>query len=145
MAIELADGHYEIRTNDGSRLLTDAGGAVVIAARGDFPAPQQTWEIKSAGNGQVTIRCVGTANYLAMVESDGIYYDSGGDAVTWRVEDGPKRWGGYDLVREADGARNALWANGLLISPTAAALQGVCANPIPMTWVFEAVRQISNG
>jgi hypothetical protein len=140
MTIELADGRYEIRTNDGSRLLTDAGGAVVIVARGDFPAPQQTWEIKSAGTGQVTIRCVGTSNHLAMTETDGIYYNSGGDAVTWRIEDGPKRWGGYDLVREVNGARNALWANGLLISPTAAALQGVCLDPVPMTWSIEPVK-----
>lgn len=136
MAIELADGHYEIRTNDGSRLLTDAGGAVVIVAEGSFPESQQTWEISSAGDGRVTIRCVGTSNYLAMTETDGIYYNSGGDAVTWRVEDGPKRWGGYDLIREVDGSRNALWANGLFISPTAAALQGVCLDPVPMTWTF---------
>lgn len=139
MAIELADGHYEIRTNDGSRLLTDAGGAVIIVARGSFPASQQTWEISNAGDGQVTIRCVGTSNYLAMTETDGIYYNSGGEAVTWRVEDGPKRWGGYDLVRVVGGARNALWANGLLISPTAAALQGVCLDPVPMTWTFESL------
>lgn len=139
MAIELADGHYEIRTKDGSRLLTDAGGAVVIVARGGFSAPQQTWEISSAGDGRVTIRCVGTSNYLAMTETDGIYYNSGGEAVTWRVEDGPKRWGGYDLVREVGGSRNALWANGLLVSPTAAALQGVCLDPVPMTWMFAAI------
>lgn len=50
--------------------------------------------------------------------------------MTWRVEESPKRWGGYDLVREVDGVRNTLWANGLLISPTAAALQGVCLDPI---------------
>ena len=136
MAIELADGRYEIRTNDGSRVLTDAGGVVIIVAKGSFPASQQTWEISNAGNGHVTIQCIGTANYLAMTETDGIYYNSGGDAVTWRVEDGPKRWGGYDLVREVAGARNALWANGLLVSPTAAALQGVCLDPVPMTWTF---------
>jgi len=139
MAIELSAGHYEIRTNDGSRLLTDAGGAVVVVAKGAVPAEQQTWEISSAGDGLVTIRCVGTANYLAMTETDGIYYNSGGAAVTWRIEDGPKRWGGYDLVRESDGKRNSLWANGLLISPTAAALQGVCLDPVPLTWKFEAV------
>ena len=136
MAIELADGQYEIRTNDGSRLLTDAGGAVVIVAKGSFPASQQTWEISNAGDGGVTIRCVGTSNYLTMTETDGIYYNSGGSVVTWHVEDGPKRWGGYDLVREVDGVRNALWANGLLVSPTAAALQGVCLDPVPMTWTF---------
>lgn len=138
MAIELADGHYEIRTNDGSRLLTDAGGAVVIVAKGSVPAQQQTWEIKGAGDGHVTIRCVGTSNYLSMTDTDGIYYNSGGDAVTWRIQDGPKRWGGYDLVREVNGTRNTLWANGLLISPTPAALQGVCLEPIPMTWNFDA-------
>lgn len=103
------------------------------------PAQQQTWEISGAGSGHVTIRCVGTSNYLAMTETDGIYSNGGGDAVTWRIEDGPKRWGDYDLVRQVDGARNALWASGLLISPTAAALQGVCLDSVPMNWTFAAV------
>lgn len=143
MVIELADGHYEIRTNDGSRLLSDAGGAVVVVAKGSVPVEQQTWEVSSAGDGLVTIRCVGTSNYLAMTETDGIYYSSGGDAVTWRIEEGPKRIGGHDLVRVIEGKRNCLWANGLLVSPTAAALQGVCLDPVPMTWCFEFVSRAS--
>lgn len=59
----------------------EAGGAVVIVAKGRVPAPQQTWEISGTGNGRVTIRCVGTSNYLAVTETDGIY------STRWRCRD----------------------------------------------------------
>lgn len=46
-----------------------------------------------------------TSNYLATTETHGIYCNSGGDAVAWRVEDSPKRVATNWYVKSRDAKR----------------------------------------